>query len=211
VRATPASGTFRPNPDLGNGNTNRAELSVRRRSGGFAVRRDVQAEVRGEVGGPGEQITYGRVAAAGAALVPFGGTRVLLRAEAGYAGADLPAHRAFVMGGRGTLPGDPFRAWGGTQAILMHAEWRIPVPAFTLGIGSLARVPTTLTVAPFIATGWTDRPPAGGPWPATGDPRVSVGVALEWLGLIRLDFGMGTRGGGAQVCFDLSRDFWPIL
>jgi hypothetical protein len=72
-------------------------------------------------------------------------------------------------------------------------------------------VPSRLTVAPFVAAGWSDVPPANVPWTATGDPRVSVGVALEWLGLIRFDFGYGLGGGEFTVLFDLSRDFWPIL
>ena len=211
VHGTPASGAYRPNPALGGGGANRAALSLRRRSGGFAVRRDVQAELTLEIGGPRDAISYGRVAAAGQVLVPLGATRVLVRADAGYASTALPAHRSFVMGGRGTLPGDPFRAWGGSRAVLMHAEWRLPLPAVTLGIGSLARVPTTLTAAPFIATGWTAAPPAGTPWRATGDPRTSVGIALEWLGLIRLELGLGLQSGRGQLSFDLSRDFWPIL
>jgi hypothetical protein len=211
VHGEPASGTYRPNPALGGLSNNRAMLSLRRRSGGFAVRRDVQAEFTLEAGGPNDGITYGRVALAGQAIMPLGGTRVLVRGEGGYASAEQPAHRTFVMGGRGTLLGDPFRAWGGTRAALLHAEWRLPLPSLTLGIASVARVPTTLTLAPFVAAGWTDVPPDGMTWSATGDPRLSVGVALEWLGVIRLEFGYGTSSREAQVSFDLSRDFWPIL
>ncbi len=210
VHGAPASGTYRPNPVLGGFSTDRAALTLRRRSGGFAVRRDVQAEITFEAGAAGDA-TYGRVAAAGHALLPVGGTRVLVRAEGGYASTTTPAHRTFVMGGRGTLPGDPFRAWGGTRAALIHTEWRLPLPSLTLGISSLARVPSRLTLAPFVAAGWADRPPANMPWSATGVPRVSVGMALEWLGLIRFDLGWGTNGGEFQVLFDLSRDFWPIL
>lgn len=211
IHATPASGVYRSNPALGPETANRAQLTLRRRSGGFAVRRDVQAEVMLEAGAPDGGNGYARVAAFGHALFPLGGTRALLRAEAGAASALLPRYRAFVMGGRGTLLGDPFRAWGGRRAALLHAEWRVPLPAFTLGIGSLARVPTTVTAAPFVAAGWTEGPPAGTPWQATGDPRISTGVALELLGVIRLELGMGVQSRRAQVSFDLSRDFWPIL
>jgi hypothetical protein len=211
IHATPASGTYRPNPDLGGRPTTSAQLTLRRRSGGFAVRRDVQAEIALELGAADEGRSYARVTAAGHALLPLGGTRVLLRAEAGHASPALPPHRAFVMGGRGTLLGDPFRAWGGRRAALFHAEWRVPAPALTLGIGSLARVPTTLTVAPFVTAGWTAGALAGTPWRATGPARVSAGLALEWLGLIRLEVGLGAQSRRAQVSFDVSRDFWPIL
>ena len=211
VHGEPASGTYRPNPALGGFTANRAALTLRRRSGGFAVQRDVQAEITLEAGAKNDGDAYGRVAVAGAALMPVGSTRVLVRAEGGYATAALPAHRAFLMGGRGTLPGNPFRAWAGTRAALVHTEWRVRLPALSLGISSLARVPSRLTVAPFAAAGWTDLPPANTPWTATGDLQVSGGLALEWMGLIRFDFGVGTGGSGVAVLFDLSRDFWPIL
>jgi hypothetical protein len=210
IHATPATGSFRPNPAFEPGSAARAVLTLRRRSGGFAVRRDVQAELTAEAGAHGGD-GYARLTASGSALFPLGGTRALLRAEAGMATAGLPAYRAFVMGGRGTLPGDPFRAWGGRRAALAHAEWRVPLPGPTLGIGALAKVPTTVTAAPFVAAGWTEAPPAGTPWQATGEARVSAGVALEWLGLFRLEVGWGARSGRVQVLFDLSRDFWPIL
>lgn len=211
IHATPASGTYRPNPVLGPSTANRAQLTLRRRSGGFVVRRDVQGEVMLEAGAGDAGRGYARVAMSGHALLPLAGTRVLLRTEAGAASAWLPPYRVFVMGGRGTLLGDPFRAWGGRRAVLAHAEWRVPLPGLTLGIGSLARVPTTLTAAPFVAAGWTEAAPAGAPWRATGNTRVSAGIALEWLGLFRVEFGMGMQSGRAGVSFDVSRDFWPIL
>src|SRR2546422_1994268 len=49
------------------------------------------------------------------------------------------------------------RAWGGARMALLHAEWRVPVPFVSLGVGPYARTPRTLTVAPYVATGWADR------------------------------------------------------
>jgi len=78
-------------------------------------------------------------------------------------------------------------------------------------MGSFARIPTSLTVAPFVAAGWTDASLAGTPWVVTGDPRVTAGMAFEWLGLMRLEVGYGTQTKEVRVSFDLTRDFWPIL
>jgi hypothetical protein len=211
VRGRPASGSYRPNPALGNGTFTRAQLGLRRRSGGFAVNRDWNAEAGLEVGAADAGRAYARVALAGQVLLPLGDTRLLLRAEGGAATAGQPRHRAFVMGGRGTLLGEEFRRFGGRRVALAHAEWRVPVRGLTLGMGAFARVPTALTLAPFVAAGWTRHPLPGTPWTETGRPRVTTGVAVEWLGLFRLEAGYGVQSRRTRVAFDLTRDFWPIL
>jgi len=106
--------------------------------------------------------TYLRLSGAGHVLFPAGATRLLLRAQGGVASADLPAHRALVLGGRGTLLGDEFRRWGGRRMALLHLEWRVPVPFVSLGVGPYARTPRVLTVAPYVALGWAAGPMAGG-------------------------------------------------
>jgi hypothetical protein len=210
VRAAPASGTFRPNPDLGDGGVDVVQLGARRKSEGFAVRRDLYAEVTLEAGRRDGGQGYARLAAAGHLLLPVGVTRVLVRAEGGVAGPGLPPHRAFVLGGRATLLGDDFRAWGGARALLVHAEWRLPVALGPLRAGG-ARVPTTLTVAPFAAAGWSGAPVAGTSWRAAPGTRVTVGAALEWLGVLRLEAGYGLQSRRAHLAFDVTRDFWGIL
>ena len=42
--------------------------------------------------------------------------------EFGLAGGELPAQRLFLLGGRGSLPGHGFRAWGGDRMALWRAE-----------------------------------------------------------------------------------------
>ena len=211
IHSAPANGSYRPNPSLGGLTLSAVEWALRRQSGGFAVRRDWNADARVEVGVADGADPYVRVAVTGQALLPIGKTRLLLRGDAGAATAQLPAHRAFVMGGRATLLGEDFRRFGGREAALAHVEWRVPVHGLALGVGSYARVPTTLTVAPFVAAGWTSRPVAGTPWIATPRVRTTLGLALEWLGLIRLEAGYGTETRDVHVSFDLTRDFWPIL
>jgi hypothetical protein len=210
VRAAPASGTFRSNPDLGAGGVDAVQLGARRKSEGFAVRRDLYAEVTLEAGRRDGGTGYVRLAAAGHVLLPVGPTRLLVRADGGLAGPGLPGYRAFVLGGRGTLLGDDYRAWGGARALLVHAEWRVPVALGPLRAGG-ARVPTTLTLAPFAAAGWSADPIDGTPWRAAPGTRVTVGAALEWLGVLRLDVGYGLQSRRARVAFDVTRDFWGIL
>ena len=213
VRAQPATGQFRPNPAVRDGRFSIASLTLRRRSEGFAVRRDLAAELSIEGGrmdgGPG----YVRIAAAGHVLVPVGGSRVLMRLQGGAAGDGLPPHRAFALGGRGTLLGDDFREWGGRRAALVHLEWRAPVPFVRMAAGPYARTPGTITLAPFVAAGWSDRPIPGTPWRATpgAGARVTLGLGAEWLGVFRLDVGYGVESRRVRVSFDVTRDFWDIL
>ena len=94
---------------------------------------------------------------------------------------------------------------------LVHAEWRITVPFPSLHVGPYTRTPRTIVLAPFVATGWADRPIGGTPWLATQGARTTLGVALEWMGLLRLEAGVGAQSGRAGVSLDVMRDFWGIL
>ena len=94
---------------------------------------------------------------------------------------------------------------------LLHLEWRVPVPFVSLGVGSFARTPRTLTVAPYVALGWVAAPVAGTPWAATPGTRITVGLGFEWLGVFRWDVGFGTATHRVGLAFDVTRDFWGIL
>ncbi len=211
VRAAPAHGSFRPNPALGGTGVDLAQLALRRRSEGFAVRRDLRFEAVLEGGRRDGGATYLRLSGAGHVLAPAGPTRLLVRAQGGVASADLPPHRAFVLGGRGTLLGEEFRRWGGAKMALVHVEWRVPVPFVSLAVGPYARTPRALTAAPYAAAGWTDRPLGGTLWAATPGTRVTLGLALEWLGVFRFEAGFGTQTRRTGFAFDVTRDFWSIL
>jgi len=212
VATTPATGSFRPNPPLGGPSVDLMRVAVRRQSEGFAVRRDLALEAALEGGRlDGSGATYARATAGGRALVPLWSTRLLARAQLGLASAALPPHRAFVLGGRGTLLGEAFRAWGGRRMALVHVEWRVPLPFASIALGSWARSPSRVTVAPYVATGWADRPVAGTPWAATPGARTTLGLALEWLGVFRLEAGVGAQSGQVRLAFDVTRDLWGIL
>ncbi|OLD96039.1 MAG: hypothetical protein DMD31_10490 [Gemmatimonadetes bacterium] len=211
VTAEPANGGFRANPALGETGVDVAQLAVRRRSEGFAVRRDVHYELVTEAGRADGGNSYLRIAGTGHVLLPAGATRLLVRAQGGMASGALPAHRSFVLGGRGTLLGEEFRRWGGSRMALAHVEWRVPLPFASLGLGPYARIPRQLTLAPYVAAGWVDRPVADTPWRATPGARVTLGLGIEWLGVFRIEAGVGAQSRRAGFAFDVTRDFWGIL
>ena len=211
VRAVPASGVYRPNPPLGGPTVSAVTLALTRAGAGLAVRHDHAFDVSLEAGRTDADTRYTRLAGTGQVVLPLGGTRLLVRGEGGAASTGVPAYRTFVLGGRGTLLGDDFRAWGGRYRALLHVEWRVPAPFPSISLGAAARTPGSITVAPFVATGWADAPVANTPWRATPGARVTTGVALEWLGVFRLEAGYGTQSGRARVAFDVTRDFWSVL
>jgi hypothetical protein len=210
VSSSPANGTYRPNPSLGAGSFRIARATLERASGGMAVERDFQGRLGLEAGeGDGE---YLRAAADARWLTGAGPGRLLTRIHAGAGTTRLPAYRSFVLGGRGTLLGEPFRAYGGRTMVLGHAEWRLEVPVPALPLGSFASTGRHLTLAPFLAAGWADRPLPGLPWAETGGIRPVAGLAAEWLmGLLRFEIGVGLRSGDIGFSVDVNRDWWGIL
>ena len=210
VSASPANGQYRPNPPLGTGTRGVAKLDFERASGGIAARRDLQGRLSLEAG---EGATdYLRATAEGRWVVSLGASELLSRAYLGVGTDGLPPHRSFVMGGRGTLLGEPFRAYGGRTAALAHVEWRFEVPFPAAPLGSFASTGRRMTVAPFLSAGYSDRPLPGLPWARTAGVRPVAGVALEWfMRLIRVEAGIGLRDGGFGVTVDVNRDWWGLL
>jgi hypothetical protein len=68
-----------------------------------------------------------------------------------------------------------------------------------------------MTLAPYVAAGWADRPVATTPWGATSGVRVTAGLGLEWLGVFRFEAGYGVQSRRTHLAFDVTRDFWRIL
>ncbi len=209
ARATPARGSYRPNPALGAGTYRLARLRLER-AGAAPPSSGLAGHLAVEVGeGPTD---YLRVAGGGAWLLPVGGSQLLLKADAGTGTAGLPAYRSFVLGGRGTLVGESFRAWGGRDFVLARVEWRLDAPVPAISLGSFASTGRTMIVAPFAAAGWTGRPIAGLPWAATDGIRPVAGIAVEWLmRLIRVEAGVGLRDGDFGITVDIHPEWWGIL
>jgi len=210
VSATPANGDYRPNPSLGAGSHRIARLAFERASGGMAVRSDLQGRLAVE-GGAGDS-DYLRATAEGRWLTGAGAGALLTRVYAGVGSDGLPAYRSFVLGGRATLMPEPFRAYGGRTTALAQVEWRLDLPAPAIGLGSFASTGRRMTLAPFLAAGWADRPLDGLPWSGSDGVRPVAGMALEWLmRLIRVETGVGLRDGRVGITVDINRDWWGVL
>jgi hypothetical protein len=134
------------------------------------------------------------------------------RLRLGAADRNVPAHRAFVVGGAGSLPGTVTRSIGGRQVLLaeLARPWRIGVPA---PVGSRMTGNTLNSrVAPFVAVGVARQPLEGTPWPATGRLVPVLGARLDlWGPLLRLEVGWAPRTGGVSFMFDAHPDWWPLL
>jgi hypothetical protein len=208
--ASPARGSYRSNPALGSGTHRVARLGFERGSGGIGLRHDLQGNFSVEGGtGAGD---YVRATAAVRWTYRLGDTELLTRGYFGGGTDETPPHRTFVLGGRGTLLGEPFRAYGGRTTGLVHVEWRLDVPVPALSLGSFASTGTRATLAPFVALGYAGRPLPGLPWRGTEGVRPVAGLAVEWfMRLIRLELGVGLRNGEVGVTVDVNRDWWGLL
>jgi len=210
VTATPARGSYRANPALGAGQYTLATLTLTREALGMMARHDVSGELLLE-GGDGPT-GYARAAVAIRWQAPLGPGSLRVLGYGGVGSDGTPAYRSFVMGGRGSLVGYPFREFGGRSLALAQAEWRLNVPAPAIPLGTFASTGRTFVLAPFIGTGWSERAVAGTPWATSDGVRSTVGLATEWFrGLIRLEGGVGLRDGLFEVTLDISREWWNIL
>ena len=210
TRATPATGRYRPNPALGSGTWGVATFELERASGGIAVHQDLQGRFRLE-GGTGPR-DYARMTLEGRWLTTLAGHQLVSRAYLGTGTDGLPAYRSFVLGGRGTLPGEPFRAYGGRDMALAQIEWRFEAPVPAIPLGSFASTGRRFTVAPFVALGASGRSITGLPWAASDGVRPVAGVALEWfMRLLRVEAGIGLRTGDFGLTVDINRDWWGLL
>ncbi len=210
TQASPASGSYRENPALGSGTYWVARVSLERASGGIAVQQDLQGRLAVEAGAA--ESDYLRGTATARWLANLGGTQLLSRLYLGAGSSGLPPHRSFAIGGRGTLPGEPYRRYGGRYVALAHVEWRFHVPAPALRLGSFASTGRQVTLAPFVAAGYTAEPFPGLPWQGSEGLRPVAGLALElFMRLLRIEAGVGLRDGGVGVTVDINRDWWGLL
>jgi hypothetical protein len=202
---TPLGGATAPNPALGGGAswTARATLSHRDlRGAGWTL--DAESGAR-------DQPWYrARIATTAHLAAPAG--ELQLRLTAGAAWGDLPPDRSFVLGGRGTLLGVPFRALGGTRMALAEVAWALPaaLPTPPLPYSRWLRLPST--VGPYLAAGIAGGDIAALPWRGAARIEPVAGLRLDlWGPLLRIDTGISLRTGRAAISIDAHPDWWPVL
>lgn len=213
--ATAVRNNYEPNPDLGSGTYGLGRLAFNLAPRGGLDRSDLRARLTVEGGtGPTQ---YLRLALRTDGSVPFLLGHLRLRNNLGLATKGLPKARSFAIGGRGTLPAERFRGYGGRAVLATQIEWRFPVPVPSIGLGPFASTGNRAILAPFAGIGWAQGAIEGVDWQPINGARPVVGVALEVLqNLLRLELGMALRnppGGNRQVrlTLDVSPEWWPIL
>ncbi len=210
VEAAPASGRYRPNPALGAGTVGVARLGLAYQSASLDRRSAFDLGL-GLEAASGDR-DYLRATARISWSAPAGPGLLVLAAEGGAGTRQLPAYRSFAIGGWGTLPGESFRAWGGRRSVLASLEYQIDVPFVAIPLGAFATTGPTITLAPFVAAGWTGGEMPGLPWRPSGELRPVAGMALEWFHhLLRVEAGVSLRTGQMGLTVDLNRDWWGVL
>ena len=130
--------------------------------------------------------------------------RVNLQLEAGASWGSLPHQLLFFLGGRGTLPGHGFRAFGGHRFVLLTGE------------AGFAFVPGWLTGRLLAGAGAVGGTPGSlvrewGVKPA-GGARAFAGVGLGTLhDIVRIDGVWGLPGGKFEVIVSVGPRLRPYL
>lgn len=208
--ASPSRGEFHPNPPLGSARygTMRIEWTHQRAAAPGA---SWQWRAAGEGGvGPGEYLRLDGELERGGRL---GAGEGRVRLMAGWSGGVVPPSRQFALGGWGTLPGEPYRAYGGRWAVLGRLEYLVAVPMPAIPIGSYGATEGRWLMGPFVAAGaGGGGAGAGASWGGSRGVRPVLGVAIEaFWGLVRAEFGWALRGGAGSGSMDLARPWWGIL
>lgn len=203
---------YQPNPELGSGSIwiGRAALTLAQR--GALDRNDLRATFGLEAGAGDANYVRATLRTDGRARVPLGHIR--LKTLGGWATRGLARSRSFAIGGRGTLPAERFRGYGGRYVAVVHLEYRVPVPVPAIGLGAFASTGRRAILAPFVAAGWAGGPIEGLPWGESRGVLPVAGVAAEVLQqLLRIEAAVRLRAPVFDVRFtvDVSPEWWPIL
>lgn len=209
VAATPVSGSYRPNPSFGAGTwaTARAGLALARppEAGGGAL--SGVLELRAGAGTTGWAQGWLDALWQGA----MGPGAMAVRGVGVLSSEGAPAWTTIALGGRGTLPGEPYRSFGGRRGALLRAEWLLDVPVPAARLGGVVTTGSRVRIGPLIGAGV-----AGGaadtPWQPSSGIRPVLGAAVEWPArILRLEAGWSPRAGAFGVTLDAHPDWWRIL
>ena len=120
---------------------------------------------------------------------------------------ELPAQDYVLLGGPVTGPGLGFHTLAAAEGVSQRLEYQSRIPFLSINLGRFGRVPSSLTLAPYVHGVWLGRPIRGEPgW----HPSVGLGV-IGLFDLIRIDVAHGLRDGRWMFSMDVAREFWPIL
>jgi hypothetical protein len=175
---------------------------------GAAVRRGAALVLRGGAlrrEGDGE-LAFGSGLVDAAAGRSWGRRELDVRLRGGLAGGELPVQELFLVGGRGTLPGHPFRALGGDRFALAEVTATLPL-----------REPWLRARLTGAAAWMGAGEPAAGAlsrWlPTATGSRGSLGAGLGiFYDILRVDLARGLGEGGRwELIVETRRGFWDFL
>ncbi len=153
-----------------------------------------------------------RVHWAGRTSVGVKAGRVVLAGEFGLGSEGLPGYRNFVLGGRGTLPGLPYRSLGGQRMGRVEVGWALPLAVPTPPIPNARALSLPSTLTPFLAVGVAGGDQPAYPWRASARLEPVAGGYLDlWGPLLRIEGGIGLRSGHLAFGFDIHPDWWPLF
>ncbi len=130
--------------------------------------------------------------------------RATLRVDVGALWGEAPRQLHFLLGGRGTLPGHPYRAYGGRRFALASGEASISLLSGWLsgrvvaGAGAVGATPGPL------ADSWQ----VGGTGGLLGYAGLGLGAAHD---IVRVDGAWGIPGGAFELVFSVGPMLRPYL
>jgi hypothetical protein len=135
-------------------------------------------------------------------------TLIAARGAAGAAVGHVAPQSAFLLGGRNTLPGYPYRGFAGDVFALADVSLEHAILQPFLGLRLSAAAGWASPIDPV------DAPAEFLAWPIGGTdgirPSVGAGVAI-FYDILRLDLHRGLRGGGWTLLLSVRPDLWGML
>jgi len=123
-----------------------------------------------------------------------------LSLSGGAVTTEAPPQALYLLGGRGTIPGQDYRAFVGDRHWLARGEVTIPVVPPYVGLRLIAAAGAAYLDQRTLPADWVAQDSDG--------IRGSVGAGLSFgWDSMRLDFAHGVRGGGWEVFFSVAEQF----
>ena len=152
--------------------------------------------------GGGNAVLLGRIEAGRVPSDLSGHTSLSL--EAGTVWGSVPLQHHFLLGGRGTLPGHDFRAFGGRRFVLARGETTRALAPGWLSVRLLAGAGAVGATPGSLAAAWE----VGG----TGGVRGYAGAGLATLhDIVRIDGVWGMPDGAFELVLSVSPVLRPYL
>lgn len=162
-------------------------------------------------------IGYSRATASGTQIIPLNLVRnsgytdhLVLNLQGGVTFGDMPPYTAFNLGGINTIRGYQVgEVAAGRHFLLATAEYRVPIATVTLFNYELPIA--GLLFVDYGTDFGTGDTVLGTPGPVRGKPGDGMGYGLGVqsytpFGLLRLEFGLNSRGG-SQIAFSVGSRF----